>query len=107
MAWSGYLLEDLLTGCGLEFGRAEIAQGAMQAGAVEPADVLDDGAPGAGAPNVPRLLMDGSDVLSQLSVLVLARRQLPGQVLVKGGTGDLQQLARPLDVAPARPSPPR
>ena len=25
----------------------------------------------------------------------------PGQVLVEGGTGDLQQLARPLDVAPA------
>jgi hypothetical protein len=45
MAWSGYLLENLLTGCGLEFGGPEIAQGAVQAGAVEPADVLDDCVP--------------------------------------------------------------
>jgi hypothetical protein len=42
MAWSGYLLENLLTGCGLEFGGAEIAQGAVQAGAVEPAEALDE-----------------------------------------------------------------
>ena len=45
MAWSGYILENPLTGSGLEFGGTEIAQGAVQAGAVEPADVLDDGAP--------------------------------------------------------------
>src|SRR5260221_14261381 len=29
MAWTGSLLEHLLTGCGLEFGGAEIAQGAV------------------------------------------------------------------------------
>ncbi len=49
MAWSGYLLGDLLICCGLEFGGAEIVQGAVQAGAVVPADVLHDGAPGAGS----------------------------------------------------------
>src|ERR1035441_1618820 len=48
MAWSGYLLGDLLSGGGLEFGGTEIVQGAVQAGAVDPADVLHDGAPGSG-----------------------------------------------------------
>jgi hypothetical protein len=38
----------------------------------------------------------------QLSVLALTQRRYAAQVLVKGGTGDLQQVARPLDVAPAR-----
>src|SRR5487761_355847 len=54
MAWSGYLLDDLLCRYGLEFGRAEIAERAVQAGAVEPADVLDDrpARHGAGGPGL-------------------------------------------------------
>jgi hypothetical protein len=38
MACSGYLLEDPLTDCGPEFGKAEIAQSAVQA---VPPDRLD------------------------------------------------------------------
>src|SRR5947207_15431068 len=45
--------------------------------------------------------MDGVDLAGQLRVLLVSPRR-PGQVLIEGGTGDLQQLARPLDVAPAR-----
>jgi hypothetical protein len=46
--------------------------------------------------------MDRPDLPDQLGVLALALRPGPVQVLAEGGTGDLQQLARPLDVAPAR-----
>jgi hypothetical protein len=46
MAWSGYLSDGLLIGGGFEFGGAEVAEGGMQAGAVVPADVFDDGAAG-------------------------------------------------------------
>lgn len=37
---SGYLSEIFVSGGGLEFGGAEVAEGGVQAGAVVPADVL-------------------------------------------------------------------
>jgi hypothetical protein len=40
-----------------------------------------------------RLLADGPDLCGQVGVGALARARLPGQMLVKGGTGDLQMLA--------------
>jgi hypothetical protein len=51
---SGYLPEVLLSGSGFVFGGAAIAEGAVQAGAVVPADVLDDGppCPGPGGPGL-------------------------------------------------------
>ena len=45
---SVYLPEVFLSGGGVVFGGAEVAEGAVQAGAVVPADVLDDGAAGCG-----------------------------------------------------------
>ena len=45
MAWSGYIL-DLVVVSGFEFGGGLVAEGAVQPGAVVPADVLDDRAPG-------------------------------------------------------------
>src|SRR4029450_13661138 len=55
MARSGYLLEDLLVG-GLELVGSHIAERAVQAGAVVPAEVLD-GAPAGGGPGRPELLV--------------------------------------------------
>ena len=40
MARSGYLLDDLLVGRGLELVGGHVAKGAVQAGAVEPGDVF-------------------------------------------------------------------
>jgi hypothetical protein len=45
-------------------------------------------------------LMHGPDLAGELRVVLLTPAG-PGAVGVIGGTGDLQQLARPLDVAPA------
>jgi hypothetical protein len=45
MTWSGYLLDLVVF---FEFGGAAVAQGAVQAGAVVPGDVLDDGTAGHG-----------------------------------------------------------
>ena len=52
------------------------------------------------------LVVHGPDLRGELRVGAVPPGR-PGQVLVEGGTGDLQQLARPLDVAPAALSPPR
>jgi hypothetical protein len=49
-----------------------------------------------------RFLMDRRDLPGELGVLAASLRRLPGAGGVVGGTGDFQQLARPLDVAPAR-----
>src|SRR5690348_17969021 len=48
----------------------------------------------------PGVLMDAPDLPGQPGVLLLAPRRA-GQVRIEGGTGDLQQHARPGDVAPA------
>ena len=46
-AWSGYLFGLVVVG-GFELGWRLVAEAGMQPGAVVPADVLGDGAPGAG-----------------------------------------------------------
>ena len=54
--WSGYIL-DLVVAGGFGLGGAEITEGAVQAGAVVPADVLGDCAAG-GGPGGPGLQVD-------------------------------------------------
>src|SRR5215213_4845220 len=57
MARSGYLLDALLVGGGLELVGGPVAQGAVQPGAVVPGDVLHGGAAGSG-PGRPGLLVE-------------------------------------------------
>src|SRR5678815_4867426 len=57
MARSGYLLDALLVGGGLELVGGHVAQGAVQPGAVVPGDVLHGGAAGSG-PGRPGLLVE-------------------------------------------------
>jgi hypothetical protein len=54
---SGYLAKVLLSGGGFVFGGALVAEGAVQPGAVVPADVFDDRPAGAG-PGRPGLQID-------------------------------------------------
>src|SRR5205823_11889997 len=56
MARSGWLLDGLLVGGGLELVGGHVAQGAVQPGAVVPADVVDDRGAG-GRPGRPGLLV--------------------------------------------------
>src|SRR5215207_4687829 len=57
MARSGYLLDALLVGGGLELVGGPVAQGAVESGAVVPGDVLHGGAAGSG-PGRPGLLVE-------------------------------------------------
>src|SRR5215204_5361255 len=57
MAWSGYLLDDLLVGGGLELIGGHVAKGTVEAGAVEPGDVFH-GRPAGGGAGGPGLLVE-------------------------------------------------
>src|SRR5215211_3000711 len=93
MAWSGYLLDDLLVGGGLELVGGQVAKGAVQAGAVEPGDVVHGRAAG-GGPGGPGLLVEalafqgGEERLGERVVPAppgAADRQDDGQVVGEGG----------------------
>src|SRR5215469_2964430 len=64
MAWSGYIA-DLVVVAGFELGGCLVAEAAVQPGAVVPADVLGDGAAGAGSGGpgvvVEQLALDGTE----------------------------------------------
>src|SRR5215217_2936871 len=57
MARSGYLLDALLVGGGLELVGGHVAEGAVQPGAVVPGDVLHGGA-ASGGPGRPGLVVE-------------------------------------------------
>src|SRR5215216_3020202 len=89
MARSGYLLEDLLVGRGLELVWGPVAEGAVEPGAVVPGDVLHGGAAGRRSGG-PGLLVEalafqgGEERLGERVVPALAgaaARQDDGQVV--------------------------
>src|SRR5512139_1717334 len=105
MARSGYLLDDLLTGSVFVLVGCQVAQRGVEPGAVEPGDVLDDGASGTG-PGGPGLLVEalalegGEERLGQSVVPALTgppHRQL--DVAVAGQVGEQ---GRALLTAPVR-----
>src|SRR4249919_3583941 len=93
MARSGYLLDDLLVGGGLELVGGQVAKGAVEAGAVVPGDVLHGRAAGGGLGG-PGLLVEAlafqgrEERLGERVVPALpgaAARQDNGQVVGEGG----------------------
>src|SRR5215212_11547114 len=95
MAWSGYLLDDLLVGGGLELIGGHVAKGTVEAGAGEPGDVFH-GRPAGGGSGGPGLLVEalafqgGEERLGEGVVPALpgaAARQDDGQVVGEGGVG--------------------
>src|SRR5215212_10462769 len=101
MARSGYLLDDLLVGGGLELVGGLVAKGAVQPGAVVPGDVLHGGVAGgrSGGPGllVETLAFQGCEErLGECVVPALpgaAARQDDGQVVGEGGVGAAGVLA--------------
>src|SRR5215207_3861779 len=101
MARSGYLLDALLVGGGLELVGGPVAQGAVQPGAVVPGDVLHGGAAG-GRSGGPGLLVEalalqrGEERFGERIVPALAGptgRQGHLQVAGEGGVGAADVLA--------------
>src|SRR5215211_991987 len=93
MARSGYLLDALLVGGGLELVGGPVAEGAVQPGAVVPGDVLHGGAAGSG-PGRPGLLVEalalqrGEERFGERVVPALpgpARRQGDLEIVGEGG----------------------
>src|SRR5215218_5661921 len=93
MARSGYLLDDLLVGRGLELVGGHVAKGAVQAGAVVPGDVLHGRVAGGGAGG-PGLVVEaltfqgGEERLGERVVPALAGaagRQADREILGEGG----------------------
>src|SRR6266508_6395142 len=93
MARSGYLLDDLLVGRGLELVGGQVAKGAVQAGAVVPGDVLHGRVAGGGAGG-PGLVVEalafqgGEERLGERVVPALAgaaRRQEDREIVGEGG----------------------
>src|SRR5580700_1932594 len=105
MAWSGYIL-DLVAVAGFELGWAEVAEGAVQAGAVVPADVLSDGGAGgsSGGPGlvVEQLAFDGGEPAFGQSVIPAlpgpAMGQLDIETAGQGGEFGGCVLASPVGV---------
>src|SRR6266540_4549061 len=95
MARSGYLLDDLLVGRGLELVGGQVAKGAVQAGAVVPGDVFHGGVAcgGAGGPGLvveALAFQGGEERLGERVVPALpgaAARQDDRQVVGEGGVG--------------------
>src|SRR5512133_4129770 len=101
MARSGYLLDALLVGGGLELVGGHVAEGAVQPGAVVPGDVLHGGAAG-GGPGGPGLLVEalafqgGEERLGERVVPALpgaAGRQADREIVGEGGVGAAGVLA--------------
>src|SRR5215207_7442946 len=101
MARSGYLLDALLVGGGLELVWSHVAKGAVQPGAVVPGDVLHGGAAGSG-PGRPGLLVEAlafqgrEERLGERVVPALpgaAARQDDSQVVGEPGVGAAGVLA--------------
>src|SRR5215218_7752897 len=93
MARSGYLLDDLLVGRGLELVGGHVAKGAVQAGAVEPGDVFH-GRVACGGAGGPGLVVEalafqgGEERLGERVVPALAgaaRRQADREIVGEGG----------------------
>src|SRR5690349_6027199 len=95
MAWSGYIL-DLVVVAGFELGGCLVAKAAVQAGAVVPAEVLGDGAGGAG-PGGPGLHVDqlafdrAEEALGQGVVPALTGAPVGQLDLAVGGEGGRAQ----------------
>src|SRR5215213_5424800 len=93
MARSGYLLDDLLVGGGLELGGGQVAKGAVQPGAVVPGDVVHGRVAGGGAGG-PGLVVEalafqgGEERLGERVIPALAgaaRRQADREIVGEGG----------------------
>src|SRR5215469_12012837 len=94
MAWSGYIA-DLVVVAGFELGGCLVAEAAVQPGAVVPADVLGDGAAGAGSGGpgvvVEQLALDGTEEALGQGVVPALAGPAVGQpdLVVVGEPGEL------------------